>query len=464
MTTKKEKIHLIGIGGSGMTSLANLLLEKGYSVSGSDKNDFAVRKSLEKKGIKIYLNHQANNLKNQKAVIYSSAIPKDNIELLQAKKENIPVFNRFDHLIKLLAEKKIISIAGTHGKSTTTAMIAHLLEKSGLEPTVYLGAKNKTYPFGSSWGKGEYAVIETDEHDKSFLKTSSFLSLINNVDNDHLSIKGPYQGKISLLKQAFQKFSEKSYFGFIVNNDDNFLRNLGKKSKKNILSFGINKKADLVARNIYYQGKNTFADIFFQNKFEDKLNLSIPGKENIYNALGTICVSQVIGILFKDCLKHLKSFSGIKRRFSVLYNKNIAVIDDYAHHPTEIKSVLGMTHQVFPKRRIILILEPHRYSRISFLYKEYAPAVKNCDILFLLPIDPSNEKPIKGVESKKIFQEILKSKSLNKSKVHLIENQSELFQKLIKLLKKGDIVLFAGPGKISNLPSKFINFVKRKKI
>jgi len=445
MTTKKENIHLIGIGGSGMIALANLLLEKGYLVSGSDKNDFAARKSLERKGIKIYLGHRASNLKSPKTIICSSAIPKDNIELLQAQKEKIPLFNRFNYLINLLADKKIISIAGTHGKSTTTAMVAHLLEKSGWEPTVYIGAKNTNYPFGSSWGKGEYAVIETDEHDKSFLRTPSFLCLITNVDNDHLSIKGPYQGKFSLLKKAFQNFSKKSRSGFIVlNNDDDSLRNLGKKSKKDIISFGIDNKADLIAKNIRYQGKNTFAELFFKNKFIGKLILSVPEKENIYNALGAISISQIIGIPFKNSLKHLKSFSGIKRRFSVLYNKNIAIVDDYAHHPTEIKSVLRMTRRVFPKRRIVLILEPHRYSRISILYKDYAPAVKNCDALFLLPIDPSNEKPIKGVESRKIFQEILK--------------------KLILFLKKGDVILFAGPGRISNLPPRFINLAKRKKI
>jgi UDP-N-acetylmuramate--alanine ligase len=465
MRNKKEKIHLIGIGGSGMTALANLLLEKGYSVFGSDKNDFAARKSLEKKGAKIYLNHQASNLKKPRAVICSSAVPKNNVELLEAKKEKIPLFNRFNYLINLLADKKIISVAGTHGKSTTTAMIAHLLKKSGQNPTVYIGAKNKTYPFGSSWGKGEYAIIETDEHDKSFLKTPSFLCLITNVDNDHLSIKGPYQGKFSLLKQAFQKFSEQSHSNFIVlNNDDNFLRNLGKRSKKNILTFGIDQKADLVAKNICYQGKNTLANIFLKNKFEGKLILSVPEKENLYNSLGAICACQIINIPLKNCLKYLKSFSGIKRRFSILYNKKIAVVDDYAHHPTEIKSTLRMAHRVFPKRRIILILEPHRYSRISLLYKDYAPAVKNCDALFLLPLDPSNEKPIKGVESKRIYQEILKNNCLNKNKLYLIENQSELFEKLLLFLKKNDVILFTGPGKISNLPPKFINFIKRKKI
>lgn len=462
MSTKKEQIHLIGIGGSGMTGLANLLLEKGYSISGSDKNDFLAGKKLEKRGAKIFIGHQAKNIKNPKAVVYSSAIPGNNIELLQAKKKKIPLFNRFHYLIKLLSEKKIVSIAGTHGKSTTTAMTANILEKAGLQPTVYLGAKNKTYPLGSAWGKGEYAVIETDEHDKSFLKTPSFLSLITNVDTDHLSANGPYKTNFSLLKKAFQIFAEQSRSGFIVlNNDDDSLRSLNKKTKKHILSFGINKKSDLTAKNIHYQRNKSTADLFFKGKFEGKLNLVVPEKENISNALGAILIAKTIGIPFKNSLRYLKSFSGIKRRFSVLYNQKITIVDDYAHHPTEIKSVLRMARQVFPKRRIVLILEPHRYSRISFLYKEYAPAIKNCDALFLLPIDPANEKPIKGVDSKKIYRQILKNNSLKKKQLYLVDNPTELFKNLLMFLKKNDVLLFVGPGKIANLPHKFINFFKK---
>ncbi|MDD5760603.1 MAG: UDP-N-acetylmuramate--L-alanine ligase [Candidatus Pacebacteria bacterium] len=463
MTTKKEYLHLIGIGGSGMTALANLLLSKGYSVSGSDKNDFPARKDLEKQGVKIYIGHGVGNIKKPQAVIYSSAISKDNTELLQARKKHIPLFNRFDFLIKILTEKKIIAIAGTHGKTTTTAMVAYILEKSGLEPTVYLGAKNKDWPLGSKWGRGEYAVIETDEHDKSFLKTPAFLSLITNVDTDHLSVNGPYQTKFSLLKKAFRDFAEHNSTQFVIlNNDDNFLRKLGGKSKKNILSFGIDKKADLTAKNIHYDGRNSKSDLFFKENYQGKLNISIPEKENIYNALGAINASYFIGVSFKDSLKHLKNFSGVKRRFSIIYNKKIAIVDDYAHHPTEIKSTLKMAHRVFPKRRIILILEPHRYSRISFLYKCYAPAVENCDILFLLPIDPANEKPIPGVKSEKIYQEVLKTKSLKKNQLYLANNSSELFEKLLLFLKKGDVIIFAGPGKIATLPHKFINFLKRQ--
>ncbi len=469
MAIKKKKIHLIGIGGSGMTALANLLLEKGYSLSGSDKNDFSARKILEKKGVKIYIGHNADNVKKVDIVVYSSAIPNDNVEIKTAKGMKIPLFNRFDFLMKVLAEKKIISVAGTHGKSTTVAMITHILKKARLKPTVYLGAKNRTHPLGSKWNSGKYAVLETDEHDKSFLKTPSFLSVITNVDNDHLDINGPYKGKFSLLKKAFEDFSQNNKTKSIVlNNDDSFLKKIAKGNKnsrnKDVFTFAIDNKADFFVKNIDYKGIKTYSDLFLNNKFQGKLELPVPGKENIYNALGAISVSKILKIPLNNALLYIKTFTGIKRRFSILYNQEVVVVDDYAHHPTAIEGTLRMARIVFPKRRIVLVLEPHRYSRISLLYKDFALAIKNCDILFLLQLDSSNEKPIKGINSEKIYKEILKIKSLNKNKIHFIEDaesEESFLKNLLKLKKKNDVFLFTGPGKIANIPPKFINLLKK---
>jgi len=458
----KKQIHLIGIGGTGMTALANLLLEKGYLLSGSDKNDFSARKTLETKGIKIYIGHKAGNIKKVDTVVYSSAISNDNIELKTAEEMKIPLFNRFDFLMNVLTEKKIISVAGTHGKSTTVAMITHILEKAKLKPTVYLGAKNKAHPLGSKWNSGKYAVLETDEHDKSFLKAPSFFCVITNVDNDHLDIDGPYKGQYSLLKKAFKDFSKNSQSGFIVlNNDDTFLRKIAEQKKRKTLTFGIDNKADLFVKNINYKGIKTFSDLFLNNKFQGKLKLSVPGKENIYNALGAISVSQILKIPLDNALQYLKTFTGIKRRFSILYNKKIAIVDDYAHHPTAIEGTLRMARVVFPKRRIVLFLEPHRYSRVSLLYKDFALAIKNCDALFLLPLDSSNEKPIKGINSKKIYKEILKKKTLSKNQLYLVENEESFLKNLFKFKKNGDVFLFTGPGKIANLPKKFIRLLKK---
>jgi UDP-N-acetylmuramate--alanine ligase len=463
---KKKRVYLIGIGGAGMTALANLLLEKGYLLSGSDKNDFIARKILEKRGAKIYIGHKIDNIKKIDTVVYSSAISDKNIDLKTARKMKIDLYNRFDFLMHVMSEKKILSVAGTHGKSTTTAMLAHILKKANLKPTVYLGAKNKTYPLGSKWEKGKYAVLETDEHDKSFLKTSSFLPIITNVDDDHLDITGPYLGKFSLLKKAFKDFSKKSSSGFIVlNNDDHFLKKLTEQRKNipnnKVFTFGIDHEADLFVKKICYKGMRTSSELFLNNKFQGKLELSRPGKENIYNALGAIASSKILRIPIKDSLKYLKSFVGVKRRFSILYDKKIAIVDDYAHHPTEISASLKMARTVFPNRRIILILEPHRYSRVSLLYKHYTSAIKNSDILFLLPIDSAGEKPIKGVDSTKIYKEIMRTKTLNKNQLYLIKNERSFLKNLLKFKRNGDVFLFAGPGKIANLPEKFIHSLKK---
>ena len=461
MATKKQ-IHLIGIGGTGMTALANLLLEKGCLLSGSDKNNFSARKILEKKGVKIYIGHKAGNVKKADIVVYSSAIPSDNIEIKTAKEMKIPLFNRFDFLMDILAEKKIISVAGTHGKSTTVAMIAHILEKTELKPTLYLGAKNKTHPLGSKWNSGKYAILETDEHDKSFLKAPSFLCVITNVDNDHLDINGPYKGQFSLLKKAFKVFSKHSQSGFVVlNNNDSFLRKIAKEKKEKCFTFGIDNKANLLVKNIEYKGIRTYSDLFLNNQFQGRLELAVPGKENIYNALGAISVSQILKIPLNNSLRYLKTFTGIKRRFSVLCDKKIAIVDDYAHHPTAIEGTLRMARIVFPKRRIVLVLEPHRYSRISLLYKDFAVAIRNCDVLFLLPLDSSNEKPIKGIDSEKIYEEILKKRTLSKNKLHFVEDRKSFLKNLFKFKKNGDVFLFTGPGKIANLPKKFIRLLKK---
>lgn len=465
MNTKKRRIHLIGIGGAGMTALANILLKKGYLISGSDKKDFPARKILEKKGIKIYLKHKAENIKKDSIVIYSSAIQKDNIELKTAKKIKNPLFNRYEFLINILAGKKIISVAGTHGKSTTTAIIASILEKSNLKPTVYLGAKSQEYPLGSKWGAGKYAVVETDEHDKSFLKTPSFICALTNVDNDHLDIKGPYKGRFFLLKKAFRDFAEKSQSKLVViNADDNFSKELIKKSKKNFFKFGIKRKADISAKNINYESTKSKSDLFLDNKFLGKLRLELPGKENIYNALCAISVLYNIGIPVKKSLRYLKKMKGVKRRFSILYDKEITVIDDYAHHPTEIKSTLNTAKIAFPGRRIILVLEPHRYSRVSLLYQDFAQAVRKCNVLFLLPLDSASEKPMKGVSSRKIYKEIVRLKTIDKNKLHLVQDRKYFLENLLKFKKLKDVFIFAGPGKISNMTPQFTQMLKQNLI
>lgn len=468
---KYPKIHLIGIGGAGMTSLANLLISQGLKFSGSDIKESNNTKYLKEKGVRIFIGHKEKNIKGAEIVVYSSAVREDNVELKKAKSKKLKIYNRYEYLMEILKDKKIIAVSGTHGKSTTATMISFVLKKINQKPTVYIGAKSKFFPYGSEWGKGDYAVVETDEHDKSFLLTPSFLPVILNVDNDHLAKDGPYKGKFFLLKKAFSNFEKVSSSGYsILNQDDQFLKTLKKISKNKVVSFSLkDKKADFRAINLkffpIYQKYLVQGKILYQNEFFSDFKLQLPGKENVLNLLATLAVSSIIGLNLKKVIKFLEEFKPINRRFNILLlNKNLAIIDDHADHPTEIKASLEMISKALPNYKITLVLQPHRYSRVSLLYKDYATAIEKCDNLILLPLDPANEKPIKNVSSDLIYRAILKKKTKSKNKVLPIKidtPKETLFEILKNIPYQRKAVVFMGPGTISSYAQEFLNYLKR---
>lgn len=474
---KQRRIHLIGIGGSGMTALANLLISKREKITGSDAKESTNTKLLRKKGVKIFIGHRKSNLKGIKTVIVSSAIPKDNIELKEVKRKKLEIFNRYQYLMEILKDKKIIAISGTHGKSTTTSMIAFVLDELNKKPTVYVGGKSEKYPLGSQWSLGEYAVVETDEHDKSFLLTNSFVPVILNIDNDHLAKDGPYKGKFNLLKEAFKEFGENSLSGkTVLNLDDSFASVLAKKIKNQIISFSLSKKtanfsvSDLQFFPAYHKYL-TKGKIYHHKVFFSSFKLRLPGKENVLNLLAALSVLKAISLSYKEIKKAIKilaNFPPIKRRFNILhFKKGLVIIDDYAHHPTAIKASLKMTKFSFPDYRIILVLEPYRYSRVSLLYKDYAQSIKKANYLVLLPLDSASEKPIKGVSSLKIYKSIILNKIKPKNKVTLIKEgikKEELFEILKNLSKKDNekkVFIFMGLGKISTYASEFVDFLRK---
>lgn len=473
----KNKVHLIGIGGSGMTALANLLINQGFEISGSDIKESNNTKYLKEKGVRIFIGHKTSNIKNAQIVVYSSAVSKNNPELVLAKKKKLKIFNRYQYVIEILKDKKIIAISGTHGKSTTTSMISFVLDELKKEPTVYVGAKSEKYPLGSQWGKGEYAVVETDEHDKTFLLTPSFLPIILNVDNDHLTKDGPYKGKFSLLKRAFEKFEENSLSGkTVLNLDDSFLSVLARKSKNQVISFSLNKKiSNFSASNFIffpaYHKYLTKGKVYRQGKFFSSFKLRLPGKENVSNLLATLSALEALSLTkreIKKAVKLLSDFPPIKRRFNILYfRKDLAIIDDYAHHPTAIKATLKMAKLSFPTSKIILVLEPDRYSRVSLLYKEYAQSIKKADYLVLLPLDPVDEKPIKGVSSLKIYKSIILNGIKRKENITLIKEnikKEELFNFLKQLANKDNkkkIFIFMGLRKVGDYALEFADFLKK---
>ncbi|MGC8880731.1 MAG: UDP-N-acetylmuramate--L-alanine ligase [Minisyncoccia bacterium] len=467
---KLKKIHLIGIGGAGMTSLANLLISQGYKVLGSDIKESNNTRYLKEKGVKIFIGHRKENIKGKEIVVYSAAVSQDNIELKEAKRRKLKIYNRYEYLMEILKDKKIIAVSGTHGKSTTSTMVGFVLKKMNLNPTVYIGATSKYFPYGSEWGKGEFAVVETDEHDKSFLLTPSYLPVILDVDNDHLAKDGPYKGRFSLLKKSFEEFEKVSNSGYsVLNIDDEFLNGLRKISKNKVITFGLkNRKAHFRAVNLkffpIYKKHLSQGEILYQNKSFSHFKFQLPGKENVLNLLATLAVAKTLALDIKKALRILKDFPPIKRRFNVLYfSKNLAIIDDHADHPTEIKVSLRMIRQVLPGYKIFLVLQPHRYSRVSLLYKEYAKAIKDCDNLVLLPLDPASEKPIPNVDSKRIYEVIKKEKIKKEDKVLLFErenNQKVLFEILKNIPCKKRAIVFMGPGKIASYAPEFVKYLK----
>lgn len=454
-----KNIHLIGIGGAGMLSLANILIEAGYRVSGSDVKPFSKMEELEKRGAKVYIGHSPKNIDGSDLVVFSSAIPENNVEMVEAKRRGLPVFHRINMIILLFREKKIIGISGTHGKTTTTAMTSNILLDNKIDASFYIGGETQNEIFGSHFGKSNYVVLETDEHDLSFLKILPHLPVVLNVDRDHLSIDGPYRGDFSLLKDAFKKFIESgSSHKAILCIDDNFLNEYSKFTKTEILSFSLNNsEATLYAKNIEFNSLKTSCDLFLMGKNIGRLELRVPGEKNILNAMASFLVGYYLNIQPEEILFSLSKFKGTKRRFEVLYNNSFTVVDDHADHPTEIEATLKTLRKVFGKRRVILVLEPHRYSRVSRLFKEYAESIYGADIILLLPLDPADEREIPGINSGKIY---IEAKLLfPDKKIYYIES-GNVIENLVNLIKKDDVIIFMGPGRIKNLVKELLSEIK----
>ena len=448
----KEIIHFIGIGGIGMSGLAQIMKIMGFKIQGSDLNKNKNTENCKKIGIKIFKNHSKKNIFKSTIIVKSSAITQKNVEIIEAIKNRIPIYERAEMLANIVSLKKNIIITGSHVKTTTTSLIAKILSTAKLDPTIINGGVINSLNSNAKFGKGEWAVLEADESDGSFLKLPVNYSVVTNIDNEHLD----YYKNYNNLKKAFIKFINKTppIGKAIVCIDNIDVKKILKEVKtKNFLTYGFDKAADYQIINANYLPNSTKFNLKTkyhgtQKKIIKNIILNLIGKHNVLNATAGIAICLNLGISINIIKKALKNFSGVQRRLTKILTRNkIEFYDDYAHHPTEIKSVLDGLKKVSAKRKIISVFQPHRYSRVKSLKKEFASSFLLSDLVILCPVYAAGEKVNKKYNQKSFAKLISK---YSKVQVISVENEIELKKYLNNNLFNDEIVIGMGAGSISS--------------
>lgn len=439
-----EHVHFIGIGGYGMSAIAKVLLEMGYQVSGSDLAQQELTEKLKAKGAQVYIGHEAQNVTGADLVVYSTALSKDNVEMLAAEELSIPILHRSQMLARLLNSKKGVAVAGAHGKTTTSSMIALVLEQCAKDPTYIIGGEIMNVGSNAKAGKGDYVVAEADESDGSFLQYSPLLALVNNIEADHLEY---YDGSFENLKTAYAQFLSqvKEDGKAIVCNDDAHLREMIPHVKSEVVTYGIDTDADYIARSIELGDRKVKFEVLHEGELLGTVKLSVPGRHNVYNALATIITCLEAGLTFEQIAGAIQDFRGAKRRFQVLDEvDDILVIDDYAHHPTEIEATISAAKAT--GKRIIAVFQPQRYTRTYFLFEQFSRAFPEADEVIITDIySPVGEKQIEGITSAKLVELIKQNSNRN---VKYIPSKEEVQAYLLDRVASGDLVLTMGAGDI----------------
>ena len=448
---QKDIIHFVGIGGIGMSGLAQIMKNMGFKIQGSDQNKNKNTVSCKKFGIKIFIGHSSSNVKKATILVRSTAIKNNNTEIKYAKKNKIPIYTRAEVLADAVSLKKNIIITGSHGKTTTTSLVAKILSDQKLDPTIINGGVINSFKSNAKLGKGDWAILEADESDGSFLKLPINYSIVTNIDYEHLDYYKNYKN----LENSFIKFINKTppTGKAIICIDSQNIKNILKKIKnKNILLYGENVKADYQIKKIRYSFDSTTFDLVIKNKEKKKniiknINVKLLGKHNVLNAAAAFIVCLNLGANISLVKKSLKSFSGVQRRMTKVFSKNKNdFYDDYAHHPTEIKSILEGVNNVNTKRKIISVFEPHRYSRVLSLKKEFSKAFLKSDLVIVCPLYAAGENKNSKFNLIKFAEMIAKN---SKTQVILVKNNIELSKYLKKNLISDEIVIGMGAGTIS---------------
>jgi len=460
MYKKNKHIHFVGVGGIGMSGIAELLLNLGYKVSGSDLHSSAITKNLEALGGNIHVGHGAEFIEGAEAVVTSSAIAPDNPEIVAAREQNIPVIQRAEMLAELMRMKKYgIAVAGSHGKTSTTSMVSWMLADAGLDPTIVVGGKVDSLGGNAKLGKGEFLVAEADESDGSFLKLAPVLEIVTNIDLEHLD----YYTDLDQIKSTFLEFIDKVpfYGAAILCLDDQNVADILPRIHKRIITYGLTSQADIYGEQIRYDRGGADFVVKSRDTIIGEVRINRPGRHNVYNSLAVICIGCELEIPFDMIRKSLESFPGVQRRMELKGEAaGITVIDDYGHHPTEIKATLSAVKQAWPEKRLVVLFQPHRYTRTKGLFKEFLIAFHQADFLIMTEIYAASEQPIAGVTGENLLGEI---KLHGQRHTHFIPDVGEMADAVVPLLEKGDLVLTLGAGNIVGVGEKLLDLLKKSK-
>ena len=450
-----RKVHFVGVGGVGMSGIAEVMNTIGYEVSGSDVREGAVTEKLKAAGIKVYKGHAAENVSDVDVVVTSSAIPTDNPEIQAARARMIPLVPRAEMLAELMRFSNGIAVAGTHGKTTTTSLVASILAEGGLDPTYVIGGKLNSSASNAKLGSGQYLVAEADESDASFLYLQPMLAVVTNVDADHLST---YGGDFRRLHEAFVEFLHHlPFYGLaIVCVDDENARSLLPEITRPVIRYGIEQDADICASAIKTTGLQSVFDVMLPGSDEPlQITLNLPGRHNILNALAAIAVAYELGVDKEAIRTALKNFAGIGRRMQMygdikLATGTITMVDDYGHHPTEVAATLQAVRSSWPEKRLVVVFQPHRYSRTLDLFEDFSSVLADVDVLLISEVYAAGEEPVAGADARSLCAAIRQRGKVNPI---FVEDINTVERELASVLQEGDVLLTLGAGNIGRVAS-----------
>ncbi|MEE9911859.1 MAG: UDP-N-acetylmuramate--L-alanine ligase [Deltaproteobacteria bacterium] len=451
MQRKIKRIHFVGIGGIGMSGIAEVLLNLGYGISGSDVQSSDTSKRLERLGAKVAVGHAAENIGNADVVVTSTAVKQDNPEVVEAHCKNIPVIPRAEMLAELLKMKFSVAVSGSHGKTTTTSMVSTILAEGGLDPTMVIGGKLASIGSNARLGDGDIIVAEADESDGSFLQLSPTIAVVTNIDREHLD----YYPGIEEIKAAFLKFANiVPFYGCTVMcNDNEHVREIAGAIKRRVITYGVEHPADYCASDIRFLESKTIYRLSYRGENLGDTELVVPGLFNVYNSMAATAVGRELGLDMPIIRKGLLAFSGVQRRLEIKGRTDgITVVDDYGHHPTEIMATLAAARQML-KGRLIVVFQPHRFTRTKALFDEFTRSFGDADVLVLNDIYPASETPIPGINSAALWAAI---KENGHPHVDYIGQAQNTVDFLKATARPGDTVITLGAGSVYKIGEAFL--------